>query len=393
MISERSIPNIPESTFWSEPVLGETAGDPVTIRRVSFEDGSELYSAESNRLLGRNAIDAIIRQPLDEPEYGWREVRNSLQSFGYDSRKMQRFGQRARKSDHLAMIRGASSQLADTLIRNQSEHVISATVPVLDYNESRQFAANALLNTNSRRLLLQLKSLGYDVRTASYFSGFIGSYSGASPFAPDAIEQLGPSVASLEKEIVNGAILSEASRAVEELLNRTRYDLFDEFPVDGVVIPDEKYIMKSDIPIGVSRDGTTSISVGRSHAMPTRDGRERHHVRFLTRQTPVFARPLLMWRKDARGNRSLRFAAKGFDQVGEDALAVPRASSLIGVAQLANMFGRHIGYKPELFNRLRKGGIDYSNLGRAGLFPLVADFGQDQLTGSPYVEEIEYILR
>lgn len=394
MTPERTIPNIPESAFTTTPVLGDTLDTPVTVRSVVLEDErSVLYSVENSRQLGRSAIDSIIRQPLDEPEHGWRETRNSLRTIGLDSRKMQRLGQRARISDHLTAIRGASAQLADTLTRNQAEQVTNATIPVMNYYESRQVAADTLLDANSHKLLLQLKSLGYDVYTARHFLRFIGSYSGSSPFELDNLEQLDPTIASLEKEIVNGAILGEASESIlQTLLADTRDDLFDSFIVKGSWPPEETYILKTDMPVGMVQNRISDISVGATHAMPTRDGRVRRHVRFYADQTPIYARPLLIWRKDAKGNRSFRFPSRPFDQPMGNAQSVTRPNSLVGAALLANVFGQEIDYKSELSYRLRHAELDRSRLGMAGLWALVADFKQDRLMNTPYIEEIEYIL-
>jgi hypothetical protein len=390
MISERSIPNIPEGAFSTQPVLTENLDDPVAIRRITLDDDSVLYSVESNRRLGRSAIDQVIRQPLNEPEMGWQELRNTLQTFGYDSRKMHRLGQKARIADHLASVRKASAQLADTLTKNQSEQVTHAVLPVLTYSQSRQLTEDQLRQTDSRKLLMRLRSFGYDIRTASHFSGLAGPYMGMSPFNQDSIEQLSPAMASFEREILNGAILGEASKEVLKILiSHRQYELFDHFFTKDSWPPDDKYIAKADIPATVNVDNVMSISVGASHAMPTRDGRERKYVRFYSEQTPVFARPILAWRTYPDGTRSLRFTTGGLDYPFKGEEGVTRPSSLVGAALFAAAFGKDIDFETEASKMLLRSGLTRSQLGSVGLWVAVARHQEEIVTKADYLSKIE----
>lgn len=404
-MKEIAIRTIPENEFSSNRVITNDVAPYVEIKRQENEEGV-VYSVESQLLLNRDTIDERFRTLLGENGSNWEEVLGGLRGIGLQNPRIMQLGRSAHILTHLSDIRQASNQLGDVLKRNSDVKIDNSIVAVFKYGESFQDTFEQLGASESKRLLLELKSLGFDVEKARFFANYMSTYISPTPFGHDEFLAVFENLGELNREIVNNAMMSEASGStLYELVSRKQEQFFTGFrergkwddenhTVRGGSIEPDVYLRNKDIPPGVS-PWRSSVSVGAEHRDPERStDRPRYLVQFYTDQDAIYARPLLSWRKQD-GERSLVFPGRPFDSPHFETMKRPvtRANSIAGAALAAAALQSQgdidINYGKELNKMIKRSDATINARIRPGLWPIVAPFKQEELLGHEYFAAIE----
>lgn len=398
-----------EHSITGASLVAVPENDRIRIDTEEMEDGWTRFNVRSRLVMGRSAISSIMATPLHYSGENWQEIRDGLRDISYPSKRVNHAARNSEKRAHLRAVGPASRELADILTNNQSYRTQTANIPVFTANESLEYANDEILRRmDSRKLLLQLKSIGLNPATARQLSEFI-YYSNQS----DEVAKELQAIAGLSDEdmnaTVNSAVLGRVdARAWAELAYRMQDDMFIGFIREVVFNQKLEYggsdpavfVLREDVPGNISQgDRNASIEVGpKLRDLDRKTGRERYEVGFLTEEPKIVAYPWLAWERKGDERRFVYPVSK-YDE--EDAKRegkgpVGRPSSVLGAALAANLgrFKYGIPYSATLSNRLypRKhfsfgwpGHVPHA----AGMLPLVVNHHQATLLKDDYFLAIE----
>jgi len=403
----REILRISEEKAGGQSFISSAEVPGVHIGFTQLDDETRQYFVKGFIPLEREAIGSLLQAPIGGEAFPWEDVRDGLRDISYPSRKITLMSRSAIHARELGDIKGASKELANIMSNNQDYWVKSGNMPVFNYSEAQQYAANELYtHTSEYKLLLMLKSVGLNTAHAKRYLSIITS----ATQSPTGIKQLesitGMSLADQTSAQVEAMLADVDARLVTELIHRLQYDLFIGFPekthlVDGKLVGGSDdltvLIRESDLPVSVPRDfinvsvDAPKVEVATSAVLPDKDrktGLDRRRVTFYTQMERQLALPKLVWQ--TRGEeRKFVFPVSTFEKKQK---GLARPSSLLGAALAAQGIGHDIGidYEKALRKRMR---YLSTRLGRAGLWPLVATYRQKDIFTHPYFEAIEKQLQ
>lgn len=386
------------------------SSDEVPGIRIGFtepEEGVREYSVTGFVPLERQAIGDLLQSPIGGESYSWEDVRDGLRAISYPSRKITLMSRSAIHARQLGEVKAVSRELADIMSNNQDYTVKTGNMPVFNYSEAQQYAADILYSqTSERKLLLMLKSVGLDSVQAKRYQSIISS----ATQTPEGIKQLelitGMDLSDQTSAQVEALLGDVDTRYVTELIHRLQYDLFIGFPeqsrlIDGKLVGGSHdltvLLRESDIPVALPVDFTNvsvdAPRVGVKIGSVLRDtdrktGLKRRRVTFYTQADRQVALARVAWQ--TRGDeRTFAFPVSPFEHHANE---IARPSSLLGAALMAQTIGHEAGidYEKALRKRMR---YLSTRIGRAGLWPLVATHHQEEILSHPYFEAIEKQLQ
>lgn len=403
MSVEHTILSVPEERAGGRAVISTEGVPRVRITMTEPEEGIRDYSVRGFVPLERAAVTSLLQLPINDEVYTWQETRDGLRNFAYPSRRVAALGRSALHVRQLGEVKGATRELANILTNNQDYWIKSANIPVFNYAEAQQYAADILYTkTSERKLLLMLKSVGLDHSFASHLYSVINS----AIQTPEGINQLelikGMDLASRTSAQVEAMLSEVDGRFVTEIIHRLQYKLFVGFPEqahleEGILVGGSNdltvLLRESDIPVALPLDFTNvsvdapRVGVSMSEELRDKDrktGRSRRQVIFYTEMERQMAVPLLAWRTQD-DTRKFLFPVSSFERQRR---GIARPSSLLGVALAAGALGSESGvdYAKAMHKRLKRAP---ASLGRAGLFPLIATHQERDILHHPYFEHIE----
>jgi hypothetical protein len=405
---ERHIASLPEASLSNFPVLGHAQAPYVRAVRTEDSDGVVEYSIQGQVAMERDAINAVMRTPLNlQDNSNWFDVRDGLRDLSYPAKHIRSLARVASLTSHLDSIAVAAKQLADVLDNNQDYRARSANIPVFTYPEAHRYTTDQIIGeSNERRLLLMIKSLGVNPELSKKLSRALNSN---VLQAGENVRQLQEMTAFTDKELTemqNLAIIDQIEpRVIAELIERIqssqfsvfkRTASFDEKHLSGGTSDPDVYILDEDVPVGMKRGENVYVAVERKlRDKDKKRNRERYRVTFRSQSPRFVTVPRITWRSED-GVRRLVLSGNPWQESRGG--VVVRPSSIAGAAIAACVLGQNIDYADRLDRVLgnspfRKHKNKELPPSAAGLWPLVATYRQDALLSNPYFESVEKELQ
>jgi hypothetical protein len=404
---ERSILSASEHSITGTSLVAVPESDRVRIDAEEREDGWKRFSVLSRVSMGRSAICSIMATPLHYSGDNWQDVRDGLHDISYPARRVNRAARNSEKRAHLLAVGPASRELANILTNNQSYRTQTANAPVFTAFESLQYANDEIIRRmDTRKLLLQLKSVGINPVTARQLTEFV-YYSNQS----EAVVKELQAIAGLSEDDVNSSVNSAVldrvdARAWAELAHRMQDTMFMGFVREVAFNQKLEYggsdpavfVLRDDVPDNIAHsERDASVEVGRKlRDLDRKTGRERFEIGFLTKEPKIVAHPRLVWERKGNERRFVyplsTYNADDSERRGDG--PVGRPSSILGAGLAANLgrFKYGIPYSATLSNRFypRKSFGWPGNIAHgAGLLPLVVNHHEATLLGDDYFLAIE----
>lgn len=395
---------IPEKSFGTGLVLTGENGGFVEGERADDSDGTRHYRLTSTIGIGREAIGAIVAYPLGVDEPHWQHVRDGLKDLSYPSRSVQRLARAAKQANQLHEVKGAAGELANTLDHNQNYHATQARVPVFSYGEAAAHASSLIAEQDDGRFERLVKSYSGDMHIHDALRQLRERHRTSSREAQQLLAITGMS-GDEQAEMTKRAIVESLDpRAYNDLVawafEGHLYTRFPEPPsYDGARLTSDKgvYVLSEDIPPNIQSDRATHIVVGtRLRDADKRRSLPRHAVEFHTQSPRHVAAPLLAWRVGPNGARAFEFPTSSHEHNSFTGVVI-RPSSIAGAALFASARAAGIEYSQRLekvFGNSRHMPWRRTSLSpsSAGLWPLVANYRQDELLEDDYIVHAERAL-
>lgn len=382
-------------------VFADETSPRLRLAHASAE-GIDTFTLESGLSLDRNDVSDYLQLPIGA-HAAWMDVQQGLRDISYPTRRIRHLSRTAARLEHLHSVRGDAEMLAQAMQQYDS---IRATIPVFSRAESHHYAGTALRSIPRQELQPLIETVCNIVLDEQLMRRWQKRPWTVTRERRDEVLERLRHVARTSSETgeeipsnydilgsLVGAEIEELDKAIHERLFSRFKQETDTAPSTDTPDPDDVYVRDEDLPAGVTEDKATVAVLGRRIG---NEGLGRQNIEFRKPKANHLLRPLLAWQRQDDGSRRFLFGRQRLQWSASDE-AVYYDSSILGAAILAQEFGELIDYNGALAKRLdetrhgRKSGYSRA-AGRAGLWPLVAQYRESELLDVAYIRKIEHII-